>query len=224
LLYKNAKSPEVRESETEMKWRANQLSKDQQPTTVQEYEAHVMKTRQLSLLLKVDTWNSARIAVREIPRLATKDVTLNVVGVSFGAITEQELMRFPRLDAVVAFRAPRLTCAHTGFRMQVVGTRYGEFDVYTDMIEWIKAWVVEVQQEETRKKGAATMRKGAVVEGEIDAPAQQRKSRQGRKDGDGSGPDPFAANVLQEAVGFGSLTKGRRGRQKLTSVPSAQDD
>jgi hypothetical protein len=185
-----------------------------------------MKTRQLSLLLKVDTWNSARIAVREIPRLATKDVTLNVVGVSFGAITEQELMRFPRLDAVVAFRAPRLTCAHTGFRMQVVGTRYGEFDVYTDMIEWIKAWVVEVQQEETRKKGAATMRNGAVVvEGEAaaDADAHKRKSRQGRKDGDGSGPDPFAANVLQEAVGFGSLTKGRRGRQKLTSVPSTRD-
>jgi hypothetical protein len=42
LLYKNAKAPEVKDSETEMKWRANQLPKEQQPAATEQYEKHVL--------------------------------------------------------------------------------------------------------------------------------------------------------------------------------------
>lgn len=154
LLYKEAKMPEVDESPLELQWRASQLPPEQQPKTMAEYSEYIKNhCRVINVLVKVDNWNSARATGREIPRLGTKNVALNIIGAGFGPVNEQELQKFgANLNMIVVYRAPRLQNPHIEFALKARGVHYGEFDVYTDMLEWIKGKVLEAQQQESEKR------------------------------------------------------------------------
>ena len=192
LLYKEAKSPEVRESPLELRWRANQLSPDEQPRTEADQEKLLRSMRVLQVHVKVDNYSSARVASREIPRLSTKDVFLNVASIGFGPFVDTEMQSLGKIDVAIAFRAPRLSCAKTHFFLDAHKIQYGEFDVYTDMIEWTKALVLAAQAEESAKRNPE------------DATNKELQIE------------------MLRAAGFADTTKAKRTRQQMTPTRGLQ--
>ena len=152
VLVKEAKTPEVKESPLEAQWRANQLKPEEQPKNEEEYAELVKDSKVLQVMVKVDGYNSARTAMREIPKLMTKNVVVNVMSVGFGPITQQDVEKFGGVDIVVLFRAPRLQDAQAHLVLEMRKIKYGEFDVYSEMLEWLKKIVLEAQAQESLKR------------------------------------------------------------------------
>ena len=144
LLYESA-APTDTQTPEELLWR---VSQPQSPTKTEEDVANrIRRSQPCFVLLKVDTWHSARLLMREVPRLGTANVLLEVVGVSFGKLTERDLAGQRQLDLVLSYRAPALDCPKAAYALEKAGVPYANFDVYLSLVEYVKAFAVAKQRE-----------------------------------------------------------------------------
>ena len=168
LLHKNAQPPDHSQPDKEASWRANQLPPDQHPKTEADMETLAKQMHIVWVNLRVDTWHTARLLTRELPRLGTKGVVFQVVGVSFSAMNEADLRENPKLDLVLNFRGPKLSCSTTAFALEQRSIYYREFNVYSDVIDWVKQFALRKQKELERDRAAKGATSGSVMGLEVD--------------------------------------------------------
>uniref|UniRef100_A0A7S1KYD1 Tr-type G domain-containing protein n=1 Tax=Neobodo designis TaxID=312471 RepID=A0A7S1KYD1_NEODS len=138
------------DEKVEQMWRASQRLPEEQPKTQEEAVAMAKKQVALMVMVKVDTYHSARLLSREIPKLGTRDVAFYVLSVGYGVITEGEVSHVPKLDIALGYRTPPLQCGKTGFALDSKGAQYKEFSLYSEVIDFFKAVAVERQHKFNR--------------------------------------------------------------------------
>lgn len=75
--------------------------------TVEEYNSFVESSLHIGVLLKVDSWHSARMLSREILRWGTRSVLLQVVGVRFGPLCVDDILFFGNAAKIIlCYRTP----------------------------------------------------------------------------------------------------------------------
>eukprot|EP00658_Telonema_sp_P-2_P017209 TRINITY_DN16661_c0_g2_i3.p1 TRINITY_DN16661_c0_g2~~TRINITY_DN16661_c0_g2_i3.p1 ORF type:complete len:183 (+),score=39.05 TRINITY_DN16661_c0_g2_i3:166-714(+) len=102
--------------------------------------------------LKVDSWHSARILSREIPRISTKHVIFNVVGARFGALSEEDLPHFgSSAQVIISYRTPKLSSSKVHQHLQFSKANLLETSLYSEVITFLKITAIEKHEEYLKK-------------------------------------------------------------------------
>lgn len=89
----------------EQTWRSYQPEKP--CTTAEEYNMFLKSCIHVGVLLKVDSWHTARMLSRELLRWGTKFVMFQVVGIRFGPLDEEDILFFGQAAKIIlCFRTP----------------------------------------------------------------------------------------------------------------------
>jgi hypothetical protein len=105
---------------------------------------YLTKMRKLIVMIKADSYHSARMLHRELERLSSKDVLVHVSGVSFGTVTPKEYKNC-RPEVLLFYRTPLVIPDEVAREMVATNVISAQFDVYSDLMEFMKARVLEVQ-------------------------------------------------------------------------------
>ena len=107
----------------------------------------------VGVYLKVDTWHSARILSREIPRISTKHVIFNIVGARFGALGEEDLPHFGSgAQVIICYRTPPLSSSKVHQHLELSKASFLETSLYSDVITFLKVTAIEKHEEYLSKE------------------------------------------------------------------------
>jgi small GTP-binding protein len=168
LLFNQPAGEASTDAHIEQQWLTSQQPEAERAKTEEEAMEQMKAKVPVVVFAKVDSYHSARLLMREIPRLGTKDVAFFLVSVGYGTISEAEVVHVPKLDIVVSFRGPKLTCGRAGYALDSKGVAYREFRVYSDLLDFFKKYAVDKQHkyniENDAKKKASERSSAALIE------------------------------------------------------------
>jgi small GTP-binding protein len=147
LMWKNATAAEPMKN---MTWEAAQHAT---PTrTEAEHEERMRNSEVMSIVAHTDSFHNGRLMVREIPRLGTRNITLQVIEATMKTIDTQLLQRFSNADLIISFRGKPLDDVDVAFHIESTGKpRYARFELFTEMVDYLKRFAVEKQQDFERR-------------------------------------------------------------------------
>ena len=152
-LFREAEPAAGNDSALEARWRSSTLPAAEQPKTEEQQDARMKDVTTVAVAFKVDSWHSARMITRELPRMQTRHVMFHLLACGFGAVTKQELAEWgAHVKVVVAYRSPKLADPQVANNMTTRNIAYKEFDVYSDMVAWLKQDILQRQAEETARR------------------------------------------------------------------------
>lgn len=140
-------------AEIEGRWAALQLEK--MPETKEEMENIQQNGKVIGIYCKVDSWHSARILQREIPRLSTKYIFFSVLGIKFGELKAEDTQDFiNNCKVVICYRTPRLQCPKTYRHLELLNFYLLETDIYSEIVTYLKTVAIEEHEKYIKEKGS----------------------------------------------------------------------
>ncbi|KPA79202.1 putative Translation initiation factor IF-2 [Leptomonas pyrrhocoris] len=113
-----------------------------------EYEQFVMQCVQVGVLIKVDSWHTARMLLREISRLGTRKVYFQVVGARFGPLQVDDILFFGQaVKVIVCFRTPIAASADLDKYIEFNDTWVLQTDHFSDVVLFMKWCAVATHKE-----------------------------------------------------------------------------
>lgn len=105
----------------------------------EEYEQYVSQCVQVGVLLKVDSWHTARMLCREIPRLGTRRVAFQIVGVRFGPLHQNDILFFGQaVKVIVCYRTPIGVSNELDFHIESNDSWVLQTDHFADIVLFMK--------------------------------------------------------------------------------------
>eukprot|EP00796_Vickermania_ingenoplastis_P011306 gene11306-7838_t len=147
-------------------WRS--LQPETPCSTQAEYSAFLQQCLQVGVLLKVDSWYSARMLCRELRRWGTSKVALDVVGTRFGALTVEDILFFGQAaKIIVCYRTPRSDAVDLDNYIETQDTWVLQTDNIQDVGLFAKWCAVSLhkkqeEEEEQQKKVYSRRKKDAL--------------------------------------------------------------
>lgn len=133
----------------ESTWRSMQRMK--QFSSQEEYEKHLSQCLHLGVVLRVDSWHSARMLYRELPRLGTEKVNFQVLGVRFGCLEAEDFFFFGQTaKIIVCYRTPLAASAEIDTYITANDTWVIQTEHIADVIAFLKWCAVEAHKEQAR--------------------------------------------------------------------------
>ncbi|CCW65970.1 unnamed protein product [Phytomonas sp. Hart1] len=127
-------------------WQSLQLS--QIIYSQEEYERYLHQCIHIGVFVKVDSWHSARMLYREIPRLGTRKILLNVVGIRYGALTVDDVIFFSNTaKIIICFRAPYAPSSDLDHYIEATDQWVLHTDHFADIITFLKWCAVSTHRE-----------------------------------------------------------------------------
>ncbi|CAD2219853.1 Elongation factor Tu GTP binding domain containing protein, putative [Angomonas deanei] len=116
--------------------------------TEEEYREYIMQCMQIGVLIKVDSWHSARLIRREVSRLSTSKVFLQVVGVRFGGLTQDDAQYFGNgVKLALCYRVPLVSDPDVDKVVEALDWWVMQTDHIADLLAFVKGCVVSVHRE-----------------------------------------------------------------------------
>ena len=145
LLWKEATAAESSNTDEDLTWSSYQY--DVPAKTEEEMNERMRNMISFGVLCITDTWHSGRLMVREIPRLGTKNVRYDILGAQLGDVDDESLQRYgAQTKLVINYRGNRLTDPTVSMGLHSRNIEYRHFDVYSDMVQFLKQFAVEQQR------------------------------------------------------------------------------
>ncbi|CAJ1027035.1 putative Elongation factor Tu GTP binding domain/50S ribosome-binding GTPase [Leishmania utingensis] len=127
-------------------WQSVQLRR--QLTSQKEYEEYVAQCVQVGVLIKVDSWHTARMLHREISRLGTRKVYFQVVGARFGPLQVNDLLYFMQaVKIIVCFRTPLSASSDLDSYIENANLWVLQTDHFSDVVLFMKWCAVAAHKE-----------------------------------------------------------------------------
>ncbi|CBZ27463.1 putative translation initiation factor IF-2 [Leishmania mexicana MHOM/GT/2001/U1103] len=127
-------------------WQSAQLQR--QITSQKEYEEHVAQCVQVGVLIKVDSWHTARMLHREISRLGTRKVYFQVVGARFGPLQVSDIIYFMQaVKVIVCFRTPLSASSDLDSYIENANVWVLQTDHFSDVVLFMKWCAVAMHKE-----------------------------------------------------------------------------
>ncbi|KPI83524.1 putative translation initiation factor IF-2 [Leptomonas seymouri] len=121
----------------------------------EEYEQFVMQCVQVGVLIKVDSWHTARMLHREISRLGTRKVYFQVVGARFGPLQVDDILFFGHaVKVIVCFRTPMAASADLDKYIAINDTWVLQTDHFADVVLFLKWCAVALHKEKAAEDAA----------------------------------------------------------------------
>lgn len=136
----------------ESTWRSYQPEKP--CTTPEEYDKFLQTCIHVGVLLKVDSWHSARMLSRELLRWGTNLIVFQVVGIRFGPLCEEDILFFGQAAKIIlCFRTPLSSSINLDSYLETQDTWVLQTDQTRD-VELFTKWcsVTLHRQEKERNK------------------------------------------------------------------------
>lgn len=114
----------------------------------EEYEKYVMQCVQVGVLIKVDSWHTARMLQREVSRLGTRKVFFQVVGARFGPLQPDDFLYFGQtVKIIVCFRTPLAASADLDKYIEITDMWVLQTDHFADVVLFFKWCAVATHKE-----------------------------------------------------------------------------
>ncbi|CAG9574605.1 putative translation initiation factor IF-2 [Leishmania major strain Friedlin] len=127
-------------------WQSAQLQR--QLTSQKEYEEHVAQCVQVGVLIKVDSWHTARMLHREISRLGTRKVYFQVVGARFGPLQVSDIIYVMQaVKIIVCFRTPLSASSDLDSYIENANLWVLQTDHFSDVVLFMKWCAVATHKE-----------------------------------------------------------------------------
>jgi small GTP-binding protein len=144
----------------------------------EEYEEFVMQCIQVGVLIKVDTWHTARMLHREVSRLGTRKVYYQVVGARFGPLQVDDILFFGHsVKIIVCFRTPIAASADLDKYIEVNDLWVLQTDHFSDVVLFLKWCAVATHKEKVLEEAEETNAapRPRMVVGSTTAPVDEEK-------------------------------------------------
>lgn len=199
-------------------------------TTAEELQTMRSRCTSIGVLLKVDSWFSARILLREVARLGiTPRCAMQVAMVRFGQMTLEDFMVVSSIvRVVVCFRTPPSHCPALDKLMEAHRVLSIETDSLSQVLHFIKKTAVALDEECASasqgltdapfgvQNGDALGRTARVVEDDVDSFGDASTSLTPPPLQQSTPADPYLTELL--CAGGGGPHKVRRGgKQRLAA-------
>ncbi|KAL7701485.1 Translation initiation factor IF-2 [Lotmaria passim] len=161
------------------------MQRTQPLTSQEEYEQFVMQCVQVGVLIKVDSWHTARMLLREIARLGTRKVYFQVVGTRFGPLQVDDILFFGHaVKIIVCFRTPIAASSDLDQYIAMNDTWVLQTDHFNDIVAFMKWCAVATHKEKVVEDvidADAAARPRMVVEPTVTTPASEANSPKPQK-------------------------------------------
>ncbi|KAK7195607.1 translation initiation factor IF-2 [Novymonas esmeraldas] len=133
-------------------WQSAQLRR--QLTSQKEYEEHIAQCVQVGVLIKVDSWHTARMLHREISRLGTRRVFFQVVGARFGPLQVSDILFFMQaIKIIVCFRTPMAASSDLDSYIENGNLWVLQTDHFSDVVLFMKWCAVATHKKKALEGG-----------------------------------------------------------------------
>lgn len=150
----------------------SKLQPEKRPTSEKEYLDFMKNCLQVGVLLKVDSWHTGRMLLRETPRCGTGKVAFTVMGTRFGPLCEEDIYFFRgTAKVIICFRTPLASSAELDYLIESSDVFVLQTDNISDIPVFLKWCAVDIHRRENPKEELApkkerqymVLKRGSVV-------------------------------------------------------------